>query len=60
MQGWRALNAQDYDAAGKASSVLKAALTRNVIAEVAAVLGKEVGAVFNYFHKFFDTMDIPS
>ena len=55
---WEADNKQPYDTASKGASALTAALVRNVRAEIAAWLGLHSAAVFNDYHKFFDTMDI--
>ena len=55
---WEACNRQSYDTASKGTSALTAALVRNVRAELAASLNLHSAAVFNDYHKFFDTMDI--
>ena len=56
---WEAQNVRKYDTAYKGSSCLTAALKRNVIREVAGILNKPCTAVFNDFHKLFDSIDIP-
>ena len=56
---WELRNLQPYDSACKNSSSAKA-LLRNLTAEVAMWLGKFSAGVFNDYHKFFDTIDIPT
>ena len=51
-------NKQPYDSATRGSSALTAALVRNVRAEIASWLKMESAAIFNDYHKFFDTLDI--
>ena len=55
---WEEANRQEYDSACKGSSAITSALIRNLQAEVAHWLGKQSAAVFNDYHKFFDTIDI--
>ena len=57
---WAIQHSQEYDSAKRGSSALRAALLRNVVSEVAVVLGYEVATVFNDFEKFFDTMNVPT
>ena len=49
-----------FDQAGKGRSALAAALDRDVFTEVYLTLGYIVAAAFHDFHKFFDTIDIPT
>ena len=56
---WELNNSGDYDAARIGGSALKAALDRNLRAEIAHWLDRHSAAVFNDFQNFFDTLDIP-
>ncbi len=56
---WESAEAGSFDWAVKGQSALSAACLRNLVAEVAVILGFITGGLFNDFKKFFDTVDIP-
>ena len=60
IKNWEKLHAQSYDSANAGSSAARSALFRNLSSEIAMWLGKPSAAVFNDYHKFFDTIDIPT
>ena len=60
IKNWEKLHAQSYDSAKAGSSAARSALFRNLSSEIAMWLGKPSAAVFNDYHKFFDTIDIPT
>ena len=55
---WEEEHRESYDTAGKGSSALTAALIRNLLSEVAVILGMHTGTLFNDFEKFFEQIDI--
>ena len=58
MKDWEQTNFKKYDTACKGSSAQVAALSRNLLAEVAKFNGLHSLSVFNDFHNFFDTIDL--
>ncbi len=60
VKNWESLEAGSFDTAVKDSSALSAACLRNLMAEIAALLGFITGGLLNDFVKFFDSIDIPT
>ena len=60
IKDWETQHTQHYDSTQVGSSASMSALFRNLCAEVAMWTGKHSAGVFNDYHKFFDTIDIPT
>ena len=60
IRDWESNTLQAYDSAKKSSSAALSALSRNFAAEVAMWTGKVSSGVFNDFHIFFDSVDLPT
>ncbi len=60
VKNWESLEAGSFDTAVKDSSALSAACLRNLMAEIAVLLGFITVGLLNDFMMFFDSIDIPA